>query len=57
MRRLVHPSMQDAFFNQFRRQNLLFLYDSGTYSVREPYLFLLEGKGYVWLPRLRRAEP
>lgn len=49
MRRLVHPSMQDAFFNQFRRQNLLFLYDSGTYSVREPYLFLLEGKGYVWL--------
>ena len=49
MRRLVHPSMQDAFFNQFRRQNLLFLYDSGTYSVREPYLFLLEGKGYAWL--------
>ena len=47
MRRLVHPSMQDDFFNQFRRQNLLFLYDSGTYSVREPYLFLLEGKGYV----------
>ena len=49
MRRLVHPSMQDDFFNQFRRQNLLFLYDSGTYSVREPYLFLLEGKGYAWL--------
>lgn len=49
MRRLVHPSMQDDFFNQFRRQNLLFLYDSGIYSVREPYLFLLEGKGYVWL--------
>lgn len=49
MRRLVHPSMQDAFFNQFRRQNLLFLYDSGIFSVREPYLFLLEGKGYAWL--------
>ena len=49
MRRLVHPSMQDAFFNQFRRQNLLFLYDSGICSVREPYLFLLEGKGYAWL--------
>lgn len=49
MRRLVHPSMQDDFFNQFRRQNLLYLYDSGIYSVREPYLFLLEGKGYVWL--------
>lgn len=49
MRRLVHPSMQDDFFNQFRRQNLLFLYDSGIFSVREPYLFLLEGKGYAWL--------
>ena len=49
MHRLVHPSMQDAFFNQFRRQNLLYLYDSGIYSVREPYLFLLEGKGYAWL--------
>ena len=35
MRRLVHPSMQDDFFNQFRRQNLLYLYDSGIYSVRE----------------------
>lgn len=49
MRRLVHPSMQDDFFNQFRRQNLLYLYDSGIYSVRKPYLFLLEGKGYAWL--------
>lgn len=49
MHRLVHPSMQDDFFNQFRRQNLLYLYDSGIYSVREPYLFLLEGKGYAWL--------
>ena len=49
MRQLVHPSMQDDFFNQFRRQNLLYLYDSGIYSVREPYLFLLEGKGYAWL--------
>ncbi len=25
------------------------LYDSGIYSVRKPYLFLLEGKGYAWL--------
>lgn len=49
MHRLVHPSMQEAFFNQFCRQNLLYLYDSGVYSIREPYLFLLEGKGYAWL--------
>ena len=49
MRQLVHPSMRDAFFNQFCRQNLLYLYDSAIYSVREPYLFLLDGKGYVWM--------
>ncbi len=46
---LVHPSMRDAFFSQFCRQNLLYLYDSGVYSIHEPYLFLLKGKGYVWI--------
>ena len=49
MSRLVHPSMQEAFLAQLRRQGLLYAFESDTSSVRGDYLFRLEDRGYVWL--------